>query len=53
VADYWGELAHAGQAGDIVKANANYCSRFLQDYLGAAVGDVQEAQALVATQRPQ
>lgn len=53
VADYWSELAHAGQVGDIIKANANYWSRFLQDYLSTAAGDVQEAQNLVATQRRQ
>jgi hypothetical protein len=52
VADYWGELACAGQPGDVIKANSNYWSRFLQDYLGAAAGDVQQAQGLVTPQRP-
>lgn len=53
VADYWGELSHARQPGDVLNANANYWSRFLQDYLSAAAGDVQEAPDMVVTQRPQ
>ncbi len=53
VADYWGELSHARQPGDILKANANYWSRLMEDYLNAAAGDAQEAEKLVAPQRSQ
>jgi len=53
VADYWSELAHARQPGDLVNASANYWSRLLEDYLRAAAGDAQVAQDVVAIQRPQ
>lgn len=49
VADYWDELSHARRPGDLMKANANYWSRFMQDYLSATVGDAQQAQDLAAT----
>src|SRR5206468_11954332 len=52
VADYWGEVARARQPGDILEANSNYWSRFLEDYVGAAAGDVQVAQDLVAKPHP-
>ncbi|HKR88718.1 MAG TPA: hypothetical protein VJS38_11145 [Phenylobacterium sp.] len=53
VADYWSELAHARQPGDLVNASANYWSRLLDDYMRAAAGDAQVAQDVVAIQRSQ